>query len=187
MAPKKAVDSFKKKKWFEIITPKNFNEQVIGETVSLKPEQLIDRKIKVVMKNLTREAKKSHIILHFKVFKVEGTKAMTKFLGFTTDPGYIRRMIRRRVSKMENTNYIPCKDCTIKIKSVIVSYKKLHKGQESSIINAINAKIKEISGKKSFDDLTNEVLFGPFTNKLFSEAKRIAPIKKSEILELSIT
>ena len=40
---KKTVDKWKKKKWFKIIAPKQFNEVVLGETPAEKETQVINR------------------------------------------------------------------------------------------------------------------------------------------------
>ena len=45
---KKTVDKWKKKTWFTIIAPKEFDRKEIGTTVSEKPQSVMGRVIEIV-------------------------------------------------------------------------------------------------------------------------------------------
>lgn len=182
MAVKGAVDTWKKKKAFQLIAPNAFNEIVIGETVAEKPDSLIGRIVNMNMGSLTRDIKRRHITLLMQVKKVEGLKAFTELKGFEVNPGYLRRIVRRRVSKIESNQFIQSKDgLKGKIKAVAVTMKKAHKNQETTIRKLMEEEISLTAKQNNFDDLVGELLFGGVSMRLFGKAKKVLPIKRVEI------
>lgn len=184
---KKILDKWKKKKWFEVIAPASFDHKVIGETVAEKPEMLAGRTVQKSVRELTRQAKKGHITVLFKIESVQGSNAQTKVLGLEVKPSLLKRVVRRRTSKIEAVQNIETKDgLKARVKTVAVTTRKASKQQETSIRQRVMQEMKELAAKKSFEQLLQEIVFGEAIIALTNTAKKVYPIKKIEVLKLSL-
>src|SRR3989338_6130015 len=99
-AKKKTVDKWKKKIWYTLYAPAYFDNKPLGETIAEKPEQVSNRTIVVSGRDLN-PAKKTNASLRFKVKEVQGNKAYTETMGHEVAEGFVRRLVRRRGSKIE--------------------------------------------------------------------------------------
>ena len=64
---KKTADKWKKKSWYTVVAPEEFERREIGETVAEKPEMIIGRIINISGRDLANQPKKQHISILFKV------------------------------------------------------------------------------------------------------------------------
>jgi small subunit ribosomal protein S3Ae len=184
---RRTTDKWKKKKWFTIFAPKLFDQKEIGETVAEKPETLINRTINLSARELTGNPKKQHINLHFKVYDVQGLKAYTKLIGHEINPNFLKRVIRRRISKMETVQVVNLRDGEkARVKAIVVSGKKLTKIKETAIRKIMIEKIAYASKKKDFDDFVNEMVFGNIAFKIQNDAKKVGLIKRIEIVKTKL-
>jgi len=89
-----------KKKWYQIVAPKMFDEKPLAETLAAEPEQLIGRTIEVSLMNLTKDYSRFYMKMLFQVERVEGDIAYTKFVGHDVMRDRIYRMVQRRVRRV---------------------------------------------------------------------------------------
>ncbi len=179
---RRTTDKWKKKKWFTIFAPKMFDQKELGETVAEKPETLINRVINVNAREMTGNPKKQHINLSMKVFDVQGLKAYTKLTGHEINPNFLKRNIRRRISKMETTQTVSLKNGQkAAVKAIVVSARKMPKIKETAVRKVMIEKIAYASKKRDFEDFVNEMVFGNIATKIQNEAKKIGIIKRVEI------
>ncbi len=184
---RRTTDKWKKKKWFTVYAPKLFDQKEIGETVAEKPETLQGRIIKINVRTLTGNPKKQHITLFFKIKDVQGLKAYTKVLGHEINPNFLKRVIRRRTSKMETNQVLELKDGEkTRVKAVVVSGRKLTKIKETAVRKIMMEKIAYASKKKDFDDFLNEMIFGNIAIKIQNDAKKIGSIRRVEIAKTKL-
>ncbi|RLF51779.1 MAG: 30S ribosomal protein S3ae, partial [Thermoplasmata archaeon] len=125
-AARKIKDKWRAKKWYNIIAPPAFDSVTIADTLSDKPENLINRVTGVSLQDLTNDFRKSHITLYFKINKVEDTNAYTQFIGHTLTSDYIRRMIRRRRSKIDGVYDVQTRDgALLRVKPFATTEKRI--------------------------------------------------------------
>jgi len=86
----KTTDKWKKKSWYAIIAPEEFERKQLGETVVEKPENLIGRVVTVTGRELANQPKKQHIQLKFKVRTVAANKANTEAVGHEVKDSYLK-------------------------------------------------------------------------------------------------
>jgi len=178
----KSVDKWKKKLWYTIVAPPEFDRKIIGETVAEKPKNIIGRTIFVDLGQLSGQRQKRHISVLFKVEKVEGNNASTIALGHEIGHGFLNRLVRRRMSKVETTQAIKTSDeKTVKVKSLALSVRKLSRKQEAAVRKKMVEIIEKGSEKKPFSQLSQEMIFGVTASKLFKQLSKIAPLKRVEI------
>lgn len=184
---KRTADKWKKKKWFTIFAPKLFDQREVGETVAEKPETLIGRVIKVNARELTGNPKKQHITLFFKIKDVQGLKAYTKLMGHEINSNFLKRVIRRRTSKMETNQIVALKEGEkARVKSVVVSGRKLTGIKGTAVRKVMIEKIAYSSKKRDFDDFVNEMVFGNIAIKIQNEAKKIGMIRRVEVIKTKL-
>ena len=184
---RRTTDKWKKKKWFTIFAPKLFDQKEIGETVAEKPETLENRVITVNARELTGNPKKQQVNLFFKVFNVQGLKAYTKLVGHEINPNFLKRIIRRRTSKMETSQIVNLRDNQkARVKTIVISFKKLPKIKETAVRKIMIEKIAYASKKKDFDDFVNEMIFGNIAGKIQNETKKIGIIKRVEVVKTKL-
>ncbi len=182
MAVKKTVDKFKKKKWLKLIAPKTFDLKEIGETPAEKTKNAVGRTVKVSIDEVTGQRKQRHITGKFRVKEVKELNAFTEITGFEINHSYLRRMIRRRMSKIQAIATATTKDGKrLRITAVAASSKKLEKRKERGIRKIINESIEKEISKKPFEQAMQELIFGITGQKLLKEAQAVSRLKKLEI------
>ncbi len=154
----------------------------MGETVAEKPKNLLGRIIKVDLGQLTGQRQKRHIRILFKVARVEGNNASCDVIGHGISHGFMNRLVRRRMSKIELVKTVKTSDAKrFKIKTVALSVRKLNRKQETAIRKNMGEYLQKAAQKKPFSQFSQEVIFGVVSSKLFKQLTKIAPLKRVEI------
>ena len=107
---RKVKDRWKSKNWYNVLAPPSFDNVTIADTLADNPENLINRVTGVSLQDLTNDFRKSHITLFFRINKVKESNAYTEFIGHTLTSDYLRRMIRRRRSKIDGVYDVTTRD-----------------------------------------------------------------------------
>lgn len=184
---KRTIDKWKKKKWYTIVAPKEFDSKEIGETPVEKIKLLEGRIINSNLGDLTAQRQKRHISISFKINKVEGLKAYTTLVGHQTNISYLGRVIRRRSSKIETVQNVTTKDKkTVKIKTVAITARRAKNRQKTAIRHMMVDLVSKAAKKKEYSQFMQEVIFGAVSSKIFNDAKKIFPLKRVEIVKSRI-
>ncbi|MBU1120398.1 30S ribosomal protein S3ae, partial [Candidatus Micrarchaeota archaeon] len=69
----------------------------------------------------------------------------------------------------------------------VLSMKKLRERQKTAIRKIIIQKIDYAGKKKDFDDFVQELVLGHVASKIGNEAKKIALIKRVEVVKSALT
>ena len=72
------VAKLKKKQWYNIIAPKQFDNAVIGETLVYEPGAMLGKTLSHSLMNLTNDTKRQNINIHFKVVEIDGDSHSTE-------------------------------------------------------------------------------------------------------------
>jgi small subunit ribosomal protein S3Ae len=186
-ARKKSVDKWKKKSWYTIIAPEEFERKELGETISEKPENVVGRVVNITAGELANQPKKSHIHIKFKVVNVTANKAHAEAVGHTIKDTYLKRIIRRRSSKIMIVGTYASKDKkNFSIKTIIVTEKKASNRQKASILKKANEIVAKFISNLESKKVVEELVFGNLPNKIFPEIKKIVPIKRIEIVNSAL-
>jgi len=158
-----------RKKIFEIDIP------VINQTVSalsLTQDGLVGKFIKL---DLTRILKGKNVEASFKIVKEENA-LVGKPHSLLLLPSYIRRIMRKGVSYVEDSFVCKTKDGAIILKPFMLTRKKVHR----KLRNVLNQKTKEILNNSLGERTTDEVFSLIFSSKLQKvlslQLKRIYPL-----------
>jgi len=184
---KKTVDKFKKKKWFTLIAPKAFEKKPLGETPAEKSKTLIGRTVKKTVDEFTGQRKQRHITASFRIKEIRELNALTEIIGFEINHSYLRRMIRRRVSKIETVVTGTTKDSkTLRVKAVAVSARRIEKTKEKAIRKIMTDTLLVEIARKTQEQLLQEMIFGLTSIELMKKAKEVSRLKRLEITKARV-
>lgn len=185
---RKGVDKWKKKKWFSIVAPDFFGQHALGETVAEEDNQVMGRSILSNAAEVTNQSKMRHVWLSFQVNRIQGQKATTHFVGHEIQDSYIRRLVRRKSSKIETIQDVQLKTGEkVHVKAVTITSKKASRAQETQIRKRMQAELTASAEKKALDQFMQEIIFGNVSSNIFKSVKKILPIKRVEITKSLVT
>ncbi len=182
------VDKWKKKKQFKLVGPKFFGNTEFGETVSVKPEQLVGRLVKINMSILTNQIRNKNTDALLRISKVEGSNAQTDFAGFTIKASSLRRMFRRRTSKIEIIDTLELKDKQkVKIKYVAVTFGKQEVSKTKVIRKELGAYLQKVASENSLEKFLELCMNAKeLFSEIYPKIKKIAPISLTEIEKVKV-
>ncbi len=168
-----------KKKFFEIEIPIT-NTSV--ELLAFSIDSLNNRTIRL---DLTRQLRGKSIEVVFKI-KTENNKAFAEPVKLTLLPFFIRRMLRRNISYVEDSFSAECKDSFIRIKPFLITRKKVSRAVRKTLRdeakNWLQDYVKNKTNKEIFSDIIGNRLQKPLSLKL----KKIYPLALCEIRMLKL-
>ena len=176
------ITKLKKKQWYQIIAPQQFNNVVLGETLVYEPTQMVGKTLSYSLMNLTNEPKRQNTSIHFKVVDVEGDKGKTRIMGYQIIPSTVKRFVRRNSEKMDVSFTCETADNVfLRIKPLIVTKADV-KGSVAaklrySIINFLVKTIKKIK----YDEFINDLISRKIQDATKANLNKIYPLKVCEI------
>ncbi|HLC65383.1 MAG TPA: hypothetical protein VJI46_04640 [Candidatus Nanoarchaeia archaeon] len=185
--PEQKTAKIKKKIWYQIIAPKLFNEQPLGETIVYDPQEMVGKSLSVNLMVLTNDIKKQNINVTFKVDKLEGSKGRTSMVGYDIVPSSVKRLVRRSRDKIDLSFVCKTADnALIRVKPVLIT-KANAKG---SVLTKIRVKCIELCtrsiAKLDYEKFLEEILSHHLQESLIGDLKKIYPLKTLEIRSMEI-
>ncbi len=185
MAQERSALKLKKKKWYQILAPKEFNEAVIGETPSLDPRLLIDRVVAVNLMDITRDVKKQNINMKFKVTGLKENKAETEVIGYQTINTFIKRIIRRDRNNLHDSFVCKTSDeKNVRLKPLMITVSKTKGVVTNSLMRMLRANLAEYVEKITYKELVNDLVSHKLQSSLKNSLKKIYPLRSLEIKEM---
>ncbi|OGS40103.1 MAG: 30S ribosomal protein S3ae [Euryarchaeota archaeon RBG_13_31_8] len=184
---RKVKDRWKSKNWYNVLAPPSFDNATIAETLADTSESLIDRITGVSLQDMTNDFRKSHITLFFRINKVEGTNAHTEFIGHTLTSDYLRRMIRRRKSKIDGVYDVTTRDqAVLRVKPFATTDKRIQSSQKKVIREAMKKTIFDQAKTNVMSDFIKIILDGRMGSEIYKNCKKLYPVKRIEIYKTAV-
>lgn len=186
-AVKKVKDKWKAKQWYTVRAPPMYNAAVIAETLADETDKLIGRVAEATLQDLTGDFSKMHIKMKFKIAAVRGNECATKFAGHELTSDYIRRLTRRKHSKIDSVVDVTTKDgFKLRIKPFAVTERRAQSSQEQEIRRLTQTMIVAAAADKDHAAFIKEVVNGDLGQNVFQAARKIYPLKRVEIRKSEI-
>lgn len=180
-------DKWKAKNWYNVIAPDMFNRAKVAEALSDGPDKLIGRVAEVTAQDITGDFSKMHIKLKFKINDVRGMDAHTYFIGHDMTSDYVRRMTRRRKSKIDTTVDVKTRDdFLIRLKPLAISGRRIRSSQQSAMRVTMGTVITEFCSKKALDEVVKSIISGQLAKNVAMACKPIQPLQRVEIRKSEI-
>ncbi len=179
---RRVKDKWKSKRWYRIIAPDMFEGAVVGETPASSPELLLDRVSEITLQDLVGDFSKVHIKVMLKVNGVRGGECITRYVGHDMTTDYIRRLTRRRRSKVDAVIDVQTKEgYVVRVKVLSVTDKRVNTSIKNSIRLRQEEIIKKEAKKSTLSTLVQKLLFGKLATDVKKACKDIYPLKRVEI------
>lgn len=181
------ITKLKKKQWYPIIAPKQFDNIVLGETLVYEPNQMMGKTLSHSLMNLANDTKRQNVNIHFKVIEIDDNKAKTKITGYVIIPSSVKRFVRRDSLKMDISFTCETADnILLRVKPLIVTKSDV-KGSVAAKIrnNTVSFLVKTIK-KMSYDEIINDLISHKLQGVMKENLNKIYPLKTCEIRYLGI-
>ena len=178
-------DKWRSKHWFKVRAPGLFQHVELGETAASEPEQVVGRTLEVTLPELSGggDAAKAHIKLRFRIERVAGDGvAEARFVGHDLTSDYVRRLARRKRSKIDTSFPVTTKDgVEIIVKPVAVGEQRLQTRLRAELRHKIVSLLVDEAKLRTSGEFVREMLQGELSKILAHGLKTLYPLKKIEI------
>jgi small subunit ribosomal protein S3Ae len=181
------AESRKAKQWFKVVSPEMFGRAPVGETVANDPERVVGRVIETTLGDLTNNFSKQNTKLRFKVDRIAGDAAYTKFMGHEMTSDYVRSLVKRRTSRIDAIVDVTTTDgYQVRVKPSCFTVKRARANQVKSIRDISKNVVLAKSNGLDLSQLVQEVVLGKLSLDIYKEAKMVYPLRRVEIRKMEI-
>lgn len=162
-----------RKKFIDIDLP------LLDETISVlgTPETLAGKTIKM---DLSRKLRGKSLEVIFKVYnkdnKLYGLPKNLNLMKF-----YIQRMMRKRISYIEDSFAAKCQDAEVTIKPFLITRKRVSRAVRSNLRKTSKEFILGYVKDKPYFELCKELVTGQFQREILPKLKKVYPLSFCEI------
>lgn len=192
MARKRAArvkDKWTLKKWFTLLAPEYFGMAEVGMTPADDEKKLYNRGVETTLADLTNDYSNQNPYkkLIFRVNKVAGENAYTKFHRFELTRDYMNSLTRRRTSKIEDVIDIRTTDgYYLRVKPVTFTIRRCRSTQKKAIRAVMREIILEHGNKQNFVQFLQECILGKIPSETYKNAKKYYPLRRVEIKKIEV-
>jgi small subunit ribosomal protein S3Ae len=148
---------------------------------------MMGRIAEISLQDLTNDFRKSHIKLFFRINKVEETNAYTQFVGHTLTSDYLRRMIRRRKSKVDGVYDITTRDgAVLRVKPFATTDKRIQNSQKKVVREAMKKTLFDQGTTSTLSEFIKAILDGKTGSDIYKNCKGFYPVKRIEIYKSEV-
>jgi len=178
-------DKWRSKRWYPVRAPGLFQHVELGETVASEPEQVIGRTLEATLPELSGsgDAGKAHVKLRFRVERISGDGiAEARFVGHDLTSDYVRRLARRKRSKIDLSLTVTTKDgVQVVLKPVAVGEQRLQTRLRAELRHKMVQILTEEAQLRTSPEFVREMIQGDLSKVLAHGVKTLYPLKKIEI------
>ncbi|MEK6947319.1 MAG: hypothetical protein AABX32_06960 [Nanoarchaeota archaeon] len=181
------ISKLRKKQWYNIFAPQQFENTVIGETLIANPQAMLGKTLSHNLMNLTGDPKRQNINIHFKVVEVEGDKGKTKIIGYEIIPSSVKRFVRRNSEKMDLSFACETADnVSLRVKPLVITKADVKGSIAAKMRNSIVQHLIKTIKKMNYNDVLNEVITHKLQASMKETFNKMYPLKVCEIRYLGI-
>lgn len=167
----------KKKKWVQIIAPKVFNEQVLGESYVSSVDNLVGRSLSVSLMQLTGEPQKQSVHVHFRITGAKEGKASAEVTAFKMLPSAAKKLVRRKRTKLADSFIVETKDKKlVRIKPLATTRGRVTSSLESALRKIMRSYIALAVSKLDAEGFVRLVVQKKFQSGMAKQMKKIHPM-----------
>jgi len=175
-------DKWKMKKWYRVVAPPLFENLPIGTTPADEEWKLLGRVFEVTLFDITGDFSKHYIHLYFQVYDVQDDIAYTRFKGHELARDYLKSIIRRKSSKVAAIVDVQTKDgYVLRVQGMALTALRCKTSQKKAIRKELIRVLTERAKELTLDEYIKAMIFGQLANDIFAAAKKIYPIRKTEV------
>ncbi len=179
---RKVVDPWKLKKWYEVYAPKSFKEVFLGQIPSADENNLIGRTLEVLLYDITRNFKHTHIKLKFRILEVSGNRCETIFIGHELTRDFVRALIHRGSTRIDGIfNFRTADGFVYRVSAFVVTRRRAKGSQIYTIRKIIHKVLEEFAKSSKHGKFVRGIVYGQFAENLRNIARTIYPLRECQI------
>ncbi|MFQ5620278.1 MAG: hypothetical protein ACE5FT_00370 [Candidatus Nanoarchaeia archaeon] len=179
---KKSLTKVKKKKWVPIFAPPFFGEQLIGECFVIEAEDLLNRRIKVSIANLTKEMRRQAQSVTFQAIKPKGNGVISSIVGFELSLPSIKRLVRKSRTKVSDSFLIKLKDEKVaRVKPFIIVRQKIPNSLQTKLRLKARALLAREAQNMTFQKFMEDVIQGKVQKLMKVTLQKSHPLSACEM------
>ena len=149
-------DKWKTKTWYDVVSPKEFGEVVVGETPASDSKSVVGRRVEVAGNELASGPRLNQVKLILEVEGVAGNTAKTKLVGYELANGYVRSIVRRRRKRVDLVKTVVVENKKLRIKAITMTLGKSYRTQEKEIQKIMDELITKNAESKTADEMAEK-------------------------------
>lgn len=150
--------------------------------VANSPEELENKTVKL---DLTRQLKGKNVEATVQI-KVEKDKAIAYPKKIRLMPYFIRRIIRKRISYVEDSFETPSQENILRVKPFLITRKRVSKAVRKTLRNKAKNWIEDYIKERTNDEIFNDILSNRLQKPLSLVLKKTYPLSLCEIRILEV-
>jgi ribosomal protein S3AE len=171
-----------KKKWVEILAPKVFNQQPVGQTYVYETREALGKPITANLMSLTKNHRRQGTNVMFEVTGQHEDKLITEFTGLRIMPPVVRRMVRRGKEKIEDSFICSTSDGKkVRVKPIIVTRAKAKGSVVTSMRKAAKLYLARTFSKMAYDQIVESLVDYKLQKGIYETLIKIYPVSVCEI------
>ena len=168
-----------KKKFFEVEVP------LTNSSVEILAYNIQDLANKTIKLDLTRQLRGKSIEVVFQI-RIENNKAIAEPKKLTLLSFFIRRMLRRGISYVEDSFSAECKDASLRVKPFLITRKRVSRRVRKSLGEEAKNWLQDYIKEKSYRDIFSDIVGNRLQRSLSLKLKKIYPLALCEIRVLKV-
>jgi len=183
--PKVKKISFKDKDWYEVFSPKSFDNKSIGEIIGLE-NTIVGRTLETSLYDFTENFRDINLKLKFRIVSVnnEAKTCQSIFSGHAFSNDYVRSLIGRGTSKIQTIINLTTKDNYIfRVTTVCTTIKRARSSQQILIRKIMREILKEFAKSLNHEKFVRGMIYGEFQHQVRRIAKTIYPLSSSTVIK----
>jgi len=188
--PKGAVrDTWRLKKWYDVLAPDVFGRISIASVPALDPEQLLKRTVEITLYDITGDLTHVNTKLKFQIYKVDGNTALTYVKGVEMMRDYLRSLTRRKSSKIALIHKVTTKDgVVVRVTAVTWTQFRCRTSQKHAVRSIMREVLESRVPQITFDEFVKAAVFsdqeGSLAQEMTARVRKLCSIRKVEIAKV---
>jgi ribosomal protein S3AE len=186
-AKKQSKQIVKKKKWYSIVAPAMLGEKVLGESYLVDTETVEGRKLNMNLMQVTGDIKAQNSSVQFEVTGAKDSRIQTKLIGYEFLSAAVKRLIRRRMTRIDDSIVCVTKDgIKVRVKPLVMTRSKVSRSVEHSL--RAHLRYEVISQVKNYacEELFSSVIKNKVQQDIKMKINVLYPLKGVIIRSLKI-
>jgi ribosomal protein S3AE len=185
--PKEKEKKWKGKDWYAILMPEMFEGKQVAEVPTIDPKNLVGKTLEISLPELVGQTPKHYMNLTFKITKVDGTNAHTRFHGCSVAREQAYRMVRKRVQKVEIVTDMALNDgWKVQLSSVTVLNRNVNTTVQTRTRLAMDQWLQDFSKRNDINGLINAVITGAAQHSMKKLVNKIYPARFNEVTKIEV-
>jgi small subunit ribosomal protein S3Ae len=161
-----------------VMAPSYFGNVELGAIPADEPEKLVGRVVDSTLYDITNDFSHQYLKMRFQITEIDGKNAKTMFKGHEYSRDYMRSLVRRRTTKVDDLSNVTTKDgYNLRVDASAFTLSRIKTSQEHVLRRIMDKIIKEKAAELTMDQFAQELVLGKIASDIYNEAKKIAPLR----------